>query len=126
MQATAGPPIVLPLGHFYGTVRQARTSGGFDISSLAATGREEDVAVHTHADAHFVLVLSGVYISAARWAPARARAPFLVFNPPGTIHRDRFLGGVGSFLTISLSGNRLCSAARVSRLERCLHNAVQT
>ena len=70
MQATAGPPIVLPLGHFYGTVRQARTSGGFDISSLAATGREEDVAVHTHADAHFVLVLSGVYISAARWAPA--------------------------------------------------------
>jgi AraC family transcriptional regulator len=103
MQATSSAPIVLPLGRFYGTVGQARTSGTFDICSLAANAPEEDVAVHTHTDAHFVLVLSGIYISAARWAPLQARAPLLVFNPPGTTHRDRFLGGRGSFLTISLS-----------------------
>ena len=103
MQVRSSARIVLPPGQFYGTLRQARTSGTFDIRSLAASGREEDVAVHTHMNAHFVLVLSGVYLSAAQWAPERARAPFLVFNPPGTTHRDRFLGGLGSFLTISLS-----------------------
>ncbi len=75
----------------------------FDIRSLAASGREGDVAVHTHTDAHFVLVLSGVYLPAARLAPEPAPGPLLVFNPPGTTHRDRFLGGAGSFVTISLS-----------------------
>ena len=95
--------IVLAPGQFYGTLGRARTGGAFDIRCLAASGQEEDVAVHTHMDAHFVLVLSGVYISEARGAPARARAPFLIFNPPGTTHRDRFLGGTGSFLAISIS-----------------------
>jgi AraC family transcriptional regulator len=107
VQARSSEGIVLPPGQFYGTLEQTRTDGAFDIRSLAASGREEDVAVHTHTDAHFVLVLSGVYISAARWAPERARAPFLVFNPPGTTHRDRFFEGVGSFLAISLSATTL-------------------
>jgi hypothetical protein len=107
VQARSSEGIVLPPGQFYGTLEQTRTGGAFDIRSLAASGREEDVAVHTHTDAHFVLVLSGAYISAARWAPERARAPFLVFNPPGTTHRDRFFEGVGSFLAISLSATTL-------------------
>ncbi len=103
MRAESSARIVLPQGQFYGRLGHARTGGIFDIRSLDATCREEDVAVHTHTDAHYVLVLSGVYISAARWAPERARAPFLVFNPPGTTHRDRFVGGVGSFIAISFS-----------------------
>ena len=103
MQARKDAGICLRPSQFYGTTRQTRVGGIFDIRWLAATGREEDVAVDTHSDAHSVLVLSGVYISTARLAAERAPAPFLVFNPPGTTHRDRFLDGVGSFLTISLS-----------------------
>jgi len=106
VQAGSISGTVLRPTQFYGTLGPARTGGAFDIRSLAASGREEDVPIHTHTDAHFVLVLSGVYLSSARWAPVRARAPFLVFNPPGTAHRDRFLGGVGSFLAISLSADR--------------------
>jgi AraC family transcriptional regulator len=123
VQARSSAQVVLPLGHFYGALGQARTGGAFDIRSLAASGREEDVALHTHTDAHFVLVLSGVYISAARWAPERARAPLLVFNPPGTTHRDRFLGGVGSFLAISLSATafvQLCDVVALSDVSTTL------
>ena len=110
-------PIGFRPGQFYGALERARTGGAFDIRSLAASGREEDVEVHTHDDAHCVLVLSGVYISTARGAPEYARAPFLVFNPPGTTHRDRFVDGVGSFLAVSLSAQAfadLRDAASVS------------
>ena len=65
--------------------------------------------VHTHLDAHFVLVLSGRYITSARGGADAGRSPALVFNPPGTTHRDRFHGGVGSFVTISLSDDCLVS-----------------
>lgn len=90
-------------GEFYGALERARTVGAFDIRSLAASGSEADVEVHTHDDAHFVLVLAGVYISTARGAPEYAPAPFLLFNPPGTTHRDRFVDGVGTFVAVSLS-----------------------
>lgn len=88
-------------GEFYGALEGVASGGAFDIRALAATRGEHDVEVHTHADAHFVLVLSGVYISTARGAPQYAPAPFLVFNPPGTTHRDRFVDGVGAFVAIS-------------------------
>ena len=89
-------------GEFYGTLERVHTRGPFDIRSLAASGKEEDVEVHTHLNAHFVLVLSGRYISTARGTPDVCPAPFLVFNPPGTTHRDRFVDGVGAFVSISL------------------------
>jgi len=103
-------------GQFYGALERARTGGAFDLRALAASGREQDVEVHTHDDAHIVLVLSGVYISTARGAPAHARAPFLVFNPPGTTHRDRFVDGVGSFLAVSLSAEAFADLQAAARL----------
>jgi AraC family transcriptional regulator len=90
-------------GEFYGSGSVARAGGGFRFASLSATSAEEDVETHTHATAHFVLVLSGTYITSARRAPDLACAPALVFNPAGTRHRDRFLGGTGRFLAISVS-----------------------
>jgi AraC family transcriptional regulator len=61
------------------------------------------VQEHTHAEAHFVLLLRGSYLSSAHGAPAVARGPLLVYNPPGTVHRDRFgdLRG-GLFLTVAV------------------------
>lgn len=89
-------------GQFYGDPQHGVGGSVFTMQRLTATRSEDEVATHRHDDAHFVLVLSGVYISSALQAPARAAAPTLVFNPAGTIHRDRFVDGRGSFLTLSL------------------------
>jgi AraC family transcriptional regulator len=63
------------------------------------------VVTHTHEDLHFILVVSGEYVSAAgpRLAPDR---PVLVYNPPGTTHRDHFENGRGSFFSMSLEPAR--------------------
>jgi AraC family transcriptional regulator len=90
------------LGQFYGDARIAMTGATFDVRAQSATAREEDVETHSHRDAHFVLVLSGLYISSAHGADEISRAPTLVFNPPGTTHRDRFVEGIGRFVTVSL------------------------
>ncbi len=90
-------------GEFYGAGEVRRSVGGFALASLKAAGREEDIEVHAHDTAHFVLVLGGGYISAARGGPDVAVGPALVFNPAGVVHRDRFLGGNGRFLALSLS-----------------------
>lgn len=95
-------PIAFTSGQFYGDLHHGAAGGVFDIQRLHASRSEEEVATHRHDDAHFVLVLAGVYISSARHAPRQACAPTLVFNPAGTTHRDRFLDGKGNFLTISL------------------------
>ena len=94
--------IDLKPGQFYGAPQFGASGGHFDIRALAATGSEHDVQVHTHDDAHFILVLSGLYISTARGAADFVRAPALIFNPPGTTHRDRFVQGVGTFVGVSL------------------------
>lgn len=92
---------------FYGNLQDCRQGGVFDISVLQASAPEHEVREHMHVDAHFVLVLSGTYISIAQGAPEFARAPALVYNPPGTVHRDRFLGGRGRFMAISIDPGRL-------------------
>lgn len=92
---------------FYGNLQDCRQGGVFDISVLQATMPEHEVRVHMHVDAHFVLVLSGTYMSIAQGAPEFVRAPALVYNPPGTVHRDRFLGGRGRFMAISIDPARL-------------------
>jgi AraC family transcriptional regulator len=91
-------------GQFYGVPEIRRDDAGFGFVSMAATAREEDVEEHVHDTAHFVLVLAGVYITSAEGAPELACSPTLVFNPAGTRHRDRFLGGVGRFLAITVAG----------------------
>ncbi|MEP6546848.1 MAG: helix-turn-helix transcriptional regulator [Gammaproteobacteria bacterium] len=90
------------LGQFYGDPQIAVAGSDFDIRAQAGTACEADVQIHTHLDAHIVLVLSGIYISSARGASEFSRAPTLIFNPPGTRHRDRFVEGVGTFVTVSV------------------------
>ena len=96
-------PLLVRPGRFYGLPLGNATGGPFAIRALAATGREEDVQTHTHEDAHFVFVLSGQYVSSAYGAQERAASPILVFNPPGITHRDRFVKGSGTFITVSCS-----------------------
>ena len=86
---------------FWGSGPASRETPHFSFQVLAANPPEDEVQRHTHEEAHFVLVLSGGYMSSARHAPAVSSNPLLVFNPAGTTHRDRFLGGRGTFLAIS-------------------------
>lgn len=106
-------------GQFYG-VRHDRAQGGiFELGVLEANAPEHDVHLHLHEEAHFVLVLAGTYISSAHGAPHLAPAPALVYNPPGTVHRDRFLGGKGRFMTISIEPARLDAGDELRRIPTC-------
>ena len=101
------------LGHgaFFGDFVRQQEVPGFCLSAMTPVLRPEEVGTHTHETAHFVLVLAGLYVSEARAAPAIAEGPFLLYNPPGTTHRDRFHTLRGRFLTISITPERLRSVS---------------
>ncbi|MDQ3748513.1 MAG: AraC family transcriptional regulator [Acidobacteriota bacterium] len=68
---------------------------------------DEEIQLHTHEDAHFLLVVEGVYITSARNIADFCPASTLIFNPAGTTHRDRFQTRGGRFFTVSLEPESL-------------------
>jgi AraC family transcriptional regulator len=86
-------------GRFYGAPTVERQLPGVRLAHLEATKRSEDVDEHSHDDAHFVLATHGRYITTA--AGPETEGPVLVYNPPGVVHRDRFVDGGGYFLAVS-------------------------
>jgi AraC family transcriptional regulator len=98
---STGETLRLAPGRFFGGARLFRSGHGVEVSHRIAAGVPDEVLVHTHADAHFILVTGGDYVSAAGQRPADGQ-PVLVYNPPGTTHRDHFERGRGSFFAISL------------------------
>lgn len=89
-------------GMFYGDFTLRRRVGAIELAELTPTVPEHDVETHSHDDAHFVLVLAGKYVSSAHGMPAVCHAPALIYNPPGTTHRDCFRGLEGRFFTLSI------------------------
>ena len=89
-------------GQFFGGARLACAVRGVEVTHRIAQGAADEVLTHTHADAHFILVTGGDYVSAAGPSPGPG-TPLLVYNPPGTTHRDHFAYGRGSFLAISIA-----------------------
>lgn len=86
------------------------------IAHLRPTIPEHDIQRHQHADMHLVLLLAGHYVSDASGMPAVCAEPALVFNPPGTEHRDRFRSRDGLFLTLTMptvAFERFCGGATV-------------
>ena len=96
-------------GQFYGGVRLSFASHGIVVTHRVADRQPDEVFAHTHADAHFVLISGGDYVSIAEGRPAE-RLPLLVYNPPGTTHRDHFEYGRGSYFAISLEPAKAKSA----------------
>jgi AraC family transcriptional regulator len=88
-------------GRFYGAPIVERRLPGVRLAHLEATKRSDDVDEHSHDDAHFVLATHGRYITTA--AGPETEGPALVYNPPGVVHRDRFVDGGGYFLAVSFA-----------------------
>jgi AraC family transcriptional regulator len=108
--------LVLPHNVFFGDLQLSRVLDGITVSHRTANSPPAQLPVHTHTDAHFVLITSGGYVSSAT-DEAHPRTA-LIYNPPGTKHRDHFWQGTGSFFTISLSSVRLSQLLDTARPPR--------
>lgn len=95
--------LTLSYGMFLGASEVRREIPGFSVSLLSPTLRAEDVPLHCHQNASFVLVLTGTYLSSADGACRISLPSTLFFNPAGTTHRDAFQLAQGQFLAVSLS-----------------------
>jgi len=76
--------------------------GEIAIAQLRPTIPEHDIHHHQHDDMHVIVLLAGQYVSDAAGMPAVCGEPAVIFNPPGTEHRDRFRSRDGLFLTLSM------------------------
>jgi AraC family transcriptional regulator len=97
----AGPRTAFTQGRFYGVSTVERQLPGVRVAHVSATISAEGVEEHSHDDAHFVLATHGRYRTTA-WG-AETEGPVLVYNPPGVIHRDRFVDPGGYFLAVSFA-----------------------
>lgn len=97
----AAPRTAFSQGRFYGAPTVERQLPSVRLAHLEATKRAEQVDEHSHDDAHFVLATHGRYITTA--AGPETEGPVLVFNPPGVVHRDRFVDVGGYFLAVSFA-----------------------
>jgi AraC family transcriptional regulator len=99
MQSLSPPTAELGVRGY--ALRQQATAD-LAIAHLRPTIPEHDIHRHQHADMHLVLLLAGDYVSDAAGMPAVCAEPALLFNPPGTEHRDRFRSRDGLFLTLTM------------------------
>ncbi|GAB1343065.1 AraC family transcriptional regulator [Gemmatimonas sp.] len=104
--------VVLPFGQFYGREEVRRSAPDLEWALLRADPHRI-VSRHSHDEAHFVLVLDGLYVSSAVGAPAVSHGVQLIYNPPGTTHRDRFEARdrvvSGRFLALSVGTEALAA-----------------
>jgi AraC family transcriptional regulator len=105
-----GAYTVLGHGEIFGQSDDVLDTEGFTVTRLRADPRI-DVQRHTHESAHFIFVMNGDCITSASGPRAAHHLPLLVYNPPGTTHRDRFRESNGqfggAFLSVSISPQRL-------------------
>ncbi|UHQ20660.1 AraC family transcriptional regulator [Lysobacter sp. KIS68-7] len=85
-----------------GQVLRQQATPDLAIAHLRPTIPEHDIHHHQHTDMHLVLLLAGRYVSDAAGMPDVCAEPAVIFNPPGTEHRDRFRSRDGLFLTLTM------------------------
>lgn len=91
------------MGAYIGKSFVERTAGAFTMGAWTADAYGDAVKPHGHADAHFMFVIAGDYVTNADEAGG-ANLPTLVFNPKDTYHDDRFLTPNGSFFSLTIRG----------------------
>ncbi len=83
-------PPTLSYGEIYGELSARHETAGFVISAARALLPPEEIPIHTHPEGSFTFILSGFQISSAWHAVDGGFGPCsLIYNPPGTTHRDR-------------------------------------
>jgi AraC family transcriptional regulator len=95
------PRTAFTQGRFYGVSTVERQLPGVRVAHVSATISAEGVEEHSHDDAHFVLATHGRYLTTA--GGPKTEGPVLVYNPPGVVHRDRFVEAGGYFLAVSFA-----------------------
>ena len=94
-------PRVLNHGQFFGGAHCEIRTELFIYARMVATWPAQEMPRHCHENAYFLFVSAGRYVTAASTNVCGPGT--LIFNPPGTTHRDRFVSEHGRFLTISVS-----------------------
>ena len=89
-------PRQLGYGQFYGSRTREHRGDGFTVA-LMRPDPVREVELHVHETAHLIIHLEGAYLSSAADAPRVAQHPVVVFNPPGTTHRDCYARTDGAF-----------------------------
>lgn len=107
-------------GEFLGAQARGVRAHGYKVDLRIATLPPEQVHLHSHEDAHFVLALDAGYRSLAHDPLTPRDQAFgpgaLVWNPAGVEHRDCFDEAGGRFLSLSFmppSGARLGDPLRL-------------
>ncbi len=93
---------------FVGLPSIQRTTGCVTLAQWAWK-RNGEVGPHAHADGHFMFVTGGEFRTSADRANDRVASP-LIFNPPGTYHRDAFDSDRGAFFTVTIGSELLADA----------------
>ncbi|MGI8706318.1 MAG: helix-turn-helix domain-containing protein [Sphingomicrobium sp.] len=109
----APTPDQRPFGRHFREIRVA----GFDCTLSRATVPKEDLPEHIHPNGQVILAIDRGYLSRAFDADERGRGLDLVYNPPGTVHRDCFVDPGGRFLSISAPARLAPRLADPLRLE---------
>jgi AraC family transcriptional regulator len=91
-----------PSARFFGTHSRTIEAGPFICTLSRATVPKERVPEHQHDDGHFILAVDPGYLSRAFDAEEFGRGLDLVYNPPGTAHRDCFHEPSGRFLSLAV------------------------
>jgi len=104
MRAGAAETSTLSFGEIYGELDARHETEGFVISAARAVVPPEEIPLHTHPEGSVTFILSGFQISNARYAVSGGFRPgSVIYNPPGTMHRDRFQStSDGRCLSISI------------------------
>ena len=94
----------LSYGEIYGELNARHEIAGFVISAARAVVPPDDIPLHTHPEGSLTFILSGFQISGARGAvDGGFGRGSLIYNPPGTTHRDRLRSTAdGRCLSISI------------------------
>ena len=94
-----------------------QATGELALALLQPTIPEHEIRRHQHDDMHVVVLLAGRYASDAAGMPEVCTEPAVIFNPPGTEHRDRFRSRDGRFMTLAMPASayaRLADGAGAS------------
>jgi AraC family transcriptional regulator len=104
---------------FIGAELTARRAGPFALGHWRPTSHGGGVGDHEHREAHFMFIVAGEFESST----SPHSPPVLIYNPPRTTHRDRFVTAHGTFFSVAINDEVLDAAdvdlPRVPRAIEC-------